>query len=92
MIGLRDVAVVNRETYSKVVVERRFMLSATVVTFVAMILFIVAVAMPEWLVIVSGDTPSNDLLFRVANASYRFEVGIWGEWRFTYISGEVDRG
>lgn len=86
MIGLRDVAVINPQTYNKVVCERRFMLSAVLANVVGMILFIVAISVAEWVVVDFdvSSVPGLKIAADMKNESTVFyKKGIWGEWEVT---------
>ncbi|CAJ0609869.1 unnamed protein product [Cylicocyclus nassatus] len=71
-VELRDSQILNIQSYEKIVWRRRFMAVATVITWIAVIVLIAALATPNWAVLDFMNTEYQQV---------HVQLGVWGEWR-----------
>lgn len=72
-VDMEGMNVVNKQTYRRVLWERRIMFASTTLCIFCIFLFVVAVATTSWAIFDVFDERMNTTVY--------LHLGIWGEWR-----------
>lgn len=76
LVDLEGYQIVNKQTYNRVLLERRLMFGATGLTVIAILFFIISISTPHW---------ARVDIQHSKNTSTRLHLGIWGRLPFVLI-------
>jgi len=71
-VELRGSQALNVASYQRVIWHRRLMATATIATLIGILIYVIALLLPNWAIIDFINT---------SNEHVNVELGVWGEWR-----------
>ncbi|VDO40863.1 unnamed protein product [Brugia timori] len=71
-VDLRGSQVLNVKRYHSIVWQRRCMALATLLAYLAIIIFVISLLTPNWTIIDFTNTDFEEI---------HVQLGVWGEWR-----------